>query len=300
MSDVIVHLDGAYLPLSEARISPEDRGFLFADGVYESIRYYPVPRDGDGVDVEDGTILSHVFGLDRHLERLRRSLAGIRLDGVDLSFVGPAAVELIRRNGLVHDHATVYLQITRGAAPRQHAFPETPARPTRYARAQRFVPPESKWNDGIEVALVDDVRWGRCDVKSISLLANVLASEEARERGATEAVFVREGVITEGAHTAVAFVQDGRLRTHPETQRILPSVTRALVLELCAELGIGIDERPLQRRELDAVAEMMVLGTTTEVMPVVRVDGRPVGDGAVGPVTRTLQAADRALHPRPA
>jgi D-alanine transaminase len=288
MTSPIVHLDGRYLPLDEARISPEDRGFLFGDGVYESLRYYPVSTD---VAATRG-----LFAVDRHLARLRRSLHGIQLGGVDVDAIPPIAAELLDRNGLRDRDASVYLQITRGAAPRQHAFPGELARPTVYAIARPFDPPHAQWEHGIGVALVDDVRWGRCDVKSIALLANVLASEEARARGATEAVFVREGEITEGAHTAVAFVQEGRLRTHPETARILPSVTRALVLELCERLGIEIDERPLRRSELGDVQEMIVLGTTTEVMPVVRVDGEPVASGTPGPLTRRLQEAYRGLR----
>lgn len=288
MTSPIVFLDGAYLPLDLARISPEDRGFLFGDGVYESLRYYPVPA---------GTIATRgIFELDRHLDRLARSLRGVRLEGVDIARVATVAGELLERNALREHDATIYVQITRGAAPRTHVFPGAQARPTVYAIARKFEAPVEKWEHGIEVALVDDVRWGRCDVKSIALLANVLASEEARERGASEAVFVREGEITEGAHTAVAFVVDGCVRTHPETSRILPSVTRALVLELCASLGIAVDERPLRRDELRSAQEMMVLGTTTEVMPVVRVEGEAVGDGAPGPVTRRIQAAYRALH----
>lgn len=288
MTAPLVYLDGQYLPLNEARISPDDRGFLFGDGVYESLRYYPVPAET--------SILDGIFGLDRHLARLARSLRGVRLEGVDTAGIPAIATELVERNDLRSHDATIYLQITRGVAPRTHVFPGAGSRPTVYAIARRFEPPVDQWERGIEVALVDDVRWGRCDVKSIALLANVLASEQAREQGATEAVFVREGEITEGAHTAVAFVVDGRLRTHPETSRILPSVTRALVLELCASLSIEVEERPLRRDELGSVQEMIVLGTTTEVMPVVRVDGVAVGAGVPGPVTRRLQTGYRELR----
>ena len=285
-SEPIVWLNGDFVPLSRAHISPEDRGFLFGDGVYESIRHYPGGPDGRG----------QLFELERHLLRLRASLAAIRLEGVDVDAIGAVLPELIERNGLTGEHTSVYLQVTRGVAPRTHAFPEAGTPPTVYARARRFERPLAAWRDGATVVTVEDVRWGRCDVKSIALLANVLASEDAHRRGATEAVFVRDGVVTEGAHTSVAFVLDGMVRTHPSGPRILPSVTREVVLELCARHGIGVDERALEVEALDGADEMFLMGTTTEIMPVIELDGRPVGSGTVGPVTRRVQEAYAALH----
>lgn len=281
----VVFLDGNLVPLAEARISPEDRGFLFADGVYESIRYYP---GGDGAGV--------FFELEAHEQRLRASLAAIRLQPVDLQPLLTALPDLIEANGLIDEHASIYIQITRGVAPRSHAFPADP-RPTVYARARRFERLTKAWRDGVAVITVDDVRWGRCDVKSISLLANVLANDEAKSRGAFEALFVRDGRITEGSHTAVAFVVDGVLRTHPSGTHVLPSVTREVVLGLAVGLDIDVVEEAVERDALDRVDEVLLLGTTTEVMPVIAIDGRPVGVGVVGPVTRRLQEAYFALHP---
>jgi D-alanine transaminase len=146
----------------------------------------------------------------------------------------------------------------------------------------------------VSIILVPDIRWTRCDIKALALLPNVLASQEAKERGAEEAVFVRDGVITEGAHTNVCAVLDGQLVTHPLTNYILPGITRRVVLELCAELGIPYREAPMGEEELRTASEAMILGTTTEIMPVVQVGGQPVGDGQPGPVTRQLQAAFRA------
>ncbi len=285
--DAVVFLNGGFVPLAEARISPEDRGFLFADGVYESIRYYPSPPGGIGV----------LFELERHLQRLRASLDEIRLRGVDVDALGAVLPELIRRNGLEGSPASIYVQVTRGVAPRTHVFPDASTPPTVYARTRYFDPPIDAWQNGAAAATIEDQRWGRCDVKTIALLANVLASEDARRAGAREAIFVHDGVVTEGSHTTVAFVRDGILRTHPSGKRILPSVTREVVLRLCGELGVPVEERAVAVQEFSRLDEAFVMGTTTEIMPVTTIDGRPVGDGRVGPITRRIQDAYFALHP---
>lgn len=287
MDDPVVFLNGELVPLSRAHISPQDRGFLFADGVYESIRWYPEAGPGPGT----------FFELERHVQRLRTSLEAIRLRHVDLDPVLDALPALIERNGLTDQQASVYLQVTRGVAPRSHAFPGESTPPTLYARARLFPLLVEEWDRGVAAVTVVDDRWGRCDVKSISLLANVLANEDARSRGAFEALFVRDGVVTEGTHTSVAFVRDGVVRTHPMGAHVLPSVTRELLLVLADELGIAVDERAVGVDELPSMDEAFVMGTTTEVMPVVRIDDRPVGDGTVGPVTRQLQTAYFTLHP---
>jgi len=283
-ASVIVWLNGEFLPLEKARISPEDRGFLFGDGVYESLRWYPA-RDEQRAGL---------FHLAEHIERLRRSLDGIRLVGVDCDVLSGALEELVRRNDLLDEDATVYLQVTRGEAPRKHAFPEGIV-PTVYAIARAFSPPVERWRSGVATTLVDDDRWRRCDLKTIGLLPNVLARDLAEQRGAFEAVLVRDGVITEGSHTSVAFVRDGVYCIHPEGEAVLPSVTRGVVRELCAELGVEHREVRLRVEELGEVDEMMLLGSSTEVMPVVAVDGRRIGNGKPGPVTRRLQQAYRKL-----
>jgi D-alanine transaminase len=282
MEDALQHesglawFNGEFLPLGEIRISPFDRGFLFADGVYEGLRWYP----GCGV-----------FRFADHLRRLGASLEMIRLDGVDLSEFERAVPELIRRNGLADSDATVYLQVTRGVAPRTHSFPDPPPVPTRLALVRSFRPLTEAHRDGVAVTLVEDLRWGRCDIKSISLLANVLAKEDAIRSGTHEAVFVREGRIIEGSHTAVVVVRDGALVAPPNGPELLPSVTRDVVLEIAAELGIDIVLRPIRVDELERIEEMLLLGTSTEVLPAIRIDGLPVGPGTVGPVARRLQRA---------
>lgn len=266
--------NGEFIPLAELKISPFDRGFLFADGVYEGLRWYP----GKGV-----------FRFDDHLRRLADSLAMIRIDDVDLDEFATAIPELVRRNRLEDHDATIYVQVTRGVAPRTHAFPDPPVEPTRMALVRAFDPPVETQREGASATLVEDLRWGRCDIKSISLLANVLANEEAVRAGTHEAIFVREGRIIEGSHTAVMVVVAGVLVAPPSGPEVLPSVTREVILELAGELGIPVELRPIELSELGDVEEMIVLGTSTEVMPVVRVEGQTVGNGRVGPVTRRLQ-----------
>jgi len=268
--------NGEFLPLVDLRISPFDRGFLFADGVYEGLRWYP----GRGV-----------FRFEEHLRRLGESLSMIRIGGVDLDEIADAVPELVRRNGLEESDATVYLQVTRGVAPRTHAFPDPPVVPTRMALVRAFTPQVQVQRNGATATLVEDLRWGRCDIKSVSLLANVLAKEEAVRVGTNEAIFTRNGRVIEGSHTAVMIVVDGVLVAPPNGPEILPSVTREVVLGLALELGIAVDLRPIQVSELERIDEMLVLGTSTEVTPVVRIDGREVGSGKVGPITRRLQEA---------
>lgn len=273
MSDLIVYLNGAFVPYAEALIPVEDRGNVLADGVYEVVRFY------------GGRPLS----FDAHLERLARSAGEIRLPPVDLAELERAGLELVRRNEL--SDATLYIQVTRGVAPRIHAFPDPAPKPTVFmiARgAQR--PPRQRFEEGVACITVPDTRWARCDIKAIGLLPNVLAKQEAYERGAFEALFVRDGVITEGSSSNVFGVRSGRILTYPEGPHILPGITRRLILALAAEEGIEVAEEELRLEELGTFDELFISSTTVEVMPVVKVNGRPVGDGRVGPVTRRLVA----------
>jgi D-alanine transaminase len=276
---MIVYFNGRLTPKEDVRISPDDRGFLFADGVYEVIRSY------------DGSL----FRAEDHFRRMDRSLRALLIDGPDMDDLRDAAKQLIQCNDLGRGDAELYIQITRGVAPRKHAFPDEETPPTVYASAVPFHPPREKWEHGVKIILVPDVRWARCDIKSVALLPNVLASQQARERGAEEAVFVRDGVITEGSHTNFCAVFDGQLVTHPKTNRILAGIMRAVVLDLCGELGIPFSETPISERELREADELMVLGTTSEVMPVVRVDDWEVGDARPGPITTKLQRAFREM-----
>jgi len=275
---VLVYLNGKYVPHEDARISVDDRGFLFADGVYEVVRVYR----------------GRLFRMGDHVERMRRGLDALRIgfDGVD--GLGTIAERLLAENGL--DEATVYIQVTRGASPRAHAFPTPTPAPTVYVATRPFggYPPEYA-EQGVTTITVPDTRWSRCDVKSVALLPNVLANQQAKEAGAFEALFVRDGVVIEGSLSNLLGVIDGTVVTYPACNYILPGITRAVTLELARALGIPVREGPIRLEELHRVEELFLSGTTTEVMPIARVDGRLIGDGRPGPITRRLREAFREL-----
>lgn len=274
-----VYFNGDFMDKDAVSISPDDRGFVFGDGVYEVVR------------AEDGAL----FRLGAHRRRLRQSLQGIELHGIDTETLWDRVRSLLPRNDLEEGHAKVYLQITRGAAPRQHAFPDPAPEPTVYARATALELPVDKWAEGVSVIQHPDQRWARCDVKSLNYLPNVLASQAAQEAGAYEALLVRDGFVMEGSHSSVAAVVDGTVVLPPRTNYTLPSVTRQVVLDLCDDLDQSVNVSPLAAADLPDVDELFLMGTTSGVMPVVAVDGAAVGDGTPGPTTRTLQEAFRAL-----
>lgn len=276
---MIVYLNGDFIPQEEARLSPDDRGFLFADGAYEVFLAY------------DGRL----FKADRHLARMARSLRELRISELDMDLLGEVAETLIRQNNLGQGNAVVYLQITRGAAPRKHTFPAPETPPTVYATAFAHTLPRQKQEHGIRVILAPDIRWTRCDIKSIALLPNVLAHQQAKDSGAEEAVFVRDGAITEGALTNVCAVFDGQLVTYPKSPYILAGVTREVVLELCEKLNIPFKEYPILEKDLRNTDELLICNTTSEIIPVIQVDDWTVSDGKPGPVTRALQQAYREL-----
>ena len=269
----ITFFNGAYLPRNQVCISPNDRGWLLGDGVYEVTPSY------------GGRFLR----LNRHLDRLRASLAKMRIQGVDLDALPSASSELLERNGLLDaPRALVYFQISRGVAPRTHAFPAPPVPPTVYGYAAPFAP---RFADDAGAAVItrSDVRWSRCDIKIIGLAANCIANQEAHEAGAFEAIFVRDGMVLEGTHTNLFLVADGVVRTAPLNNYVLPGVTRDMVLELCRGAGIPVLEESVPATLLERCEEVFLTGTTSEVLPVVTVDGRPVGSGRPGLMTRRIR-----------
>lgn len=272
---MIAYFNGEYLPKAQLTISPDDRGFLFADGAYEVIRCYH----------------GKLFQPDAHVKRLERSIGELRIDFPGVMQLVEVARKLIEKNQLTSGQAIVYLQITRGVAPRTHRFPpkETPA--TVYAYAAPFTPHQNELDHGTKIILVSDTRWSRCDIKSIALLPNILAHQQAIDEGATEAVFVRDGVITEGAHTNVCGIFNGALVTAPISNHILAGITREIVLGLCQKLSIPVREFPILESDLKRADELMLVGTTVEITPVVQVNEWQMGDGKPGPVTRKLQKA---------
>ena len=282
VDDMIVYFNGQFLAKTAVALSPDDRGFLFADGVYEVV----------------GTYNGKLFKAAEHFQRLRRSLREIRITGVDSIDFTAVAEDLLEKNNLKTGDAIVYLQITRGAAPRNHAFPDAATPPTVYAFAAPSQSSPRKMTDGVKVVLAPDLRWARCDIKSVALLPNVLAYQQARELGADEAILVRNGVVTEGSRTNFAAVLDGQFVTHPQNNFILGGITLNVVLELCRRLRIPVKEHALAESDLKAASEMMLLGTTTEITPVVQVNDWRVGGGKPGPVARMLQQAFRELVKR--
>lgn len=268
----MIYLNGSLIAKDQASISPEDRGFNFADGVYEVIKYYH----------------GKPFRFTDHLERLQRNLSEIRIDFDKCDPLEELFQQLVEMNGLVSQEAAVYIQITRGSHPRMHRFPEN-IRPTVYAFAFPSKVKPGQLEDGIKVITSEDVRWLRCDIKSIALLPNVLFLQKAYEEGAGETVFIRNGIVTEATHSNVLAVKDRTIFTHPDSNLILPGITKKVVLGICHENRIAVVEEGISGTDLIQMDEVMIVGTSSEITPVVQVDDAKIGDGRPGPVTRLIQ-----------
>ncbi len=271
-----VYLNGEYLPEDEARVPVTDRGFLLADGVYEVTPAYR----------------GRFFRLAEHRERMAFGLRELRIDW-DLDGLEEAHRQLLERNDLTGvEVSLVYFQVTRGCAPRTHAFPSPPCEPTLFGSAKVYErDPRERWEEGYRAITVPDRRWARADIKSIALLPNVLAQQAAVESDAKDALLVKDGTAIEGSHNNVFFVFGGTAVTHPPSHQILGGITRDFVLELCRDRGIPVEERAVPIEEARRADEIFFTGTTTEVRPSVELDGEPVGDGTVGPVARRLYDA---------
>ena len=277
---MIIYLNGEYRKAEDARISVLDRGFIFGDGVYEVWRAI------------EGKLFEHV----RHDRRLKRGLKALEIAYPDAdveSFSGVAA-RLLKDNDLLHGEGTFYVEITRGAAPRTHAFPPAGTKPTVLAMVNKFEVPHALREAGAKCITDADVRWLRCDLKTVQLLPNCMSKQKAQAAGALEAIYVRDGVVTEGTHTSVLGVEDGTLVTHPLGPLILPSVTREIVLEVAREQDVPVRERAFTKDEMFGLDELFVSGTTTDVTPIVEVDGRKIGNGKPGPISRQLYAGLQA------
>ena len=272
----IVYVNGSFVPRAEARVSVEDRGFVFGDGVYEVLRI----------------INGRMFAATFHNNRLKRSLEGVRISlsaGDSPERFLEIGKQLLKENGLLQGEATLYVQVTRGATTRAHNFPPPAVPPTVYISVARFTPYAELAESGAPAITHPDIRWGRCDLKTLNLLPNVLASQVAKERGAFEAMLIRDGVVTEGTKTNFFGVVDGTLRTHPSDNHILPGITRSVLHDLARTVSIDVDETPIRVSELPRLSELFLTGTTTDVMPVVKLDDKPVGKGKPGELTRKLQ-----------
>ena len=270
----IAYLNGMFLPLDDVRISPLDRGFLFADGVYEVMPYY----DGRS------------FGLEGHLQRLQRSLEAIQLP-IDLSFddwitLSDTLVE--KNNG---GNLSVYLQVTRGAyAVRNHSFPEELI-PTIFAMVSPIASPltaDVTLAKGITAMTVPDIRWDRCDIKSISLLPNILLKQQAAKGGAEEAILVRNGYITECAAANVFAVKNGTIYTPIKDKHILGGITRDIIIALALEYDIPLEEIEMKPSFLTEADEVWISSSTREIVPVIKLNGHAVGDGRPGCVWKEM------------
>ncbi len=274
----IIYLNGEFLDRSRAAIPLDDRGFLFGDGVYEVCR----------------VVQGQIYRFSEHWGRLQRGLAALEiqlggaLDGESLQSI---FLRLIEENDLESGHATVYLQVTRGAAPRTHGFPASGTAPTIYASAAPFNIPTQLREEGAAAITLPDIRWARCDIKSVNLLPNILGKQRAIEAGAFEAIFLRDGIVTEGASSNLFVVLDGVLRTYPLSNYILPGITRSIIIEQAQGLGYPVSEIPITQQELLRAEEIFATGTTTDVQPLVTVDGRAVGSGRPGPIAGALREA---------
>jgi D-alanine transaminase len=269
----VAYVDGKYVPHRSAVVHIEDRGYQFADGVYEVLA------------VVDG----HLVDIEPHLRRLTRSLSELRI-GAPMSDAALKIVmrEVIRRNR-VRD-GIVYLQITRGVAPRNHAFPRS-VTPALVVTARPRKPDARAGDEGIAVITIPDIRWQRCDIKSIALLPNVLGKQCAKEAGAYEAWQVdREGCVTEGTSTNAWIVTpDRRVVTRQADTAILNGITRLAVLDIIHREGYAFVERPFTVAEAKAASEAFLTSTTVDLLPVVRIDGDPIGGGVPGPLSRRLR-----------
>jgi D-alanine transaminase len=270
----VAYVDGVYRPHREAAVHIEDRGYQFADGVYEVIA------------VRGGNLVDEAL----HFARLRRSLGELRIEGALADApLGVVMREVIRRNGVAS--GIVYLQITRGVAPRDHAFPKA-ARPVVVVTARRSRPANPKLvEDGVPVITIPDIRWQRCDIKTISLIGNVLGKQQAREAGAYEAWMVDgEGRITEGTSTNAWIVTaDNLVVTRAAENAILNGVTRQALIDIIRREGCRFEERPFTVAEAKAAREAFLTSTTSDVTPVVSIDGQPVANGVPGLLTQKLR-----------
>lgn len=276
MSSEWVWLNGEMLPLADARVGVEDRGYQFADGVYEVIRLYN----------------GKPFTFNEHLDRLERSAGAIKLAlPMSRAALVEGLLKLVERCEI--REGMIYLQASRGVAPRNHVFPtQTTGAIVAYCRELPPVPNPGE-GEGAKLLAVPDDRWKRCWIKSIALLANVLAKNEAVDQGYDEAAFVDNGIVTECSTSNLFAVINGRLVTHPVGPRVLPGVTRTVLLQCAADLGIAVEERGITEEEATRAQELFITSTTREISWVTQWNDKSIGQGRCGPITATLHQALR-------
>ncbi len=267
----LAYVNGEIMPIEKAVVSIEDRGYQFGDGVYEFIASYE----------------GHLFMLEEHLDRLERSMRELAFDPISRADIRKAVLDLFNRSG--YQRAGIYIQISRGVAPRNHAI--TPDMPPQIIMTIRPVKeaPQALRKNGATAITVEDIRWGRCDIKTVQLLANSLAKQKSLDAGCDDTIFVsNQGIVREGTSSNLFIVSGGRLATHPLTHNILPGITRMVVLNVAKDAGLDVEESFFRTDELYGADEVFLTGTVTELLPVVRIDGKTIGDGKVGQTTRRL------------
>ncbi|RFU68720.1 D-amino-acid transaminase [Peribacillus saganii] len=270
-------LNGNITERTEIKIDLEDRGYQFGDGVYEVIRVY------NGV----------LFTADEHLNRLEASARSIHLtmpcSTVEMK---EQLLQLVEENKL--DTGIIYLQITRGVSPRNHLFPGAEVGPVYIAYTRELASPTAAMENGVKTITVEDIRWLRCDIKSLNLLPNLLAKQKASENGCFEALQHRNGTVTEGSSSNVSIVVNGEVKTHPANNLILNGISRQVMIRLCTDNQIAVKEEIYTVEDLIGADEVFLTGTTTEVMPIIEIDGKKIGNGAPGPITRQIQTLFKA------
>lgn len=269
----LAYLNGEIMPIEKAMVPIEDRGYQFGDGVYEFVASYE----------------GRLFMLEEHLERLERSMRELSYNPIPRQTIRQAIVDLHEQSG--YPRAGIYIQISRGVAARNHAFASDMA-----PQIVMTVRPVKELSEelrakGATAITVQDTRWGRCDTKTIQLLSNSLAKQKALDEGCDDAIFVSsQNVVREGTSSNLFIVVDGKLITHPLTPNILPGITRLAILQICQSTGLEAQESFFETEALYGADEAFLTGTVTEVLPIVGVDDKAIGDGRVGPITRRLYA----------
>ncbi len=267
----LAYINGTFLPIEKATVPVEDRGYQFGDAVYEVIASY------------DGRLIF----MDEHMARLDRSLKELSFPQISIDQVRSAVIELFDRAKI--ERAEIYLQISRGVAPRTHAFPENAD--TQFIMTARKVPeiPENVRQHGAKAITVEDLRWGRCDIKTVQLLYNALAKQKALDSGVFDAIFIsQDNIVREATSSNLFIVADGKLITHPLTSNILPGVTRAKIIEICGKKNLPVNEQLYNKETLLKSDEVFLTGTITEVLSIVEIDEAKIGNGKVGPIANQL------------
>jgi D-alanine transaminase len=269
----LAYLNGKIMPIEKAVVPIEDRGYQFGDGVYEFVASYA----------------GRLFMLEAHLDRLERSLRELSYDPIDRDTIRQGVVDLLKQSG--YPRAGIYIQISRGVAPRNHAIASgMPPQIVMTIRPVKELPQELR-TQGAKAITVKDTRWDRCDIKTVQLLSNSLAKQKALDAGCDDAIFVSgQDVVREGTSSNLFIVEGGQLTTHPLSDNILPGITRQAILQICEAEDIAVREDYFGTAKLFGADEVFLTGTVTEVLPVVQIDGKPIGNGTVGPVVKRLYA----------